>query len=300
MPASNPPPLEYPGLSDFIDDIVEDLRRHPIGTDHTSVGTVTRHISQVSALLARVASEAHAHSDHAHRHPEPSIWRPTHILSMTSVSLAEALSGYTKILAPLTIACEPTPYGTVDDAMDRFDFREAADQYLPLIRRALSEARDHVKPDEPAPQSPSAPSSPTREPAIDDVPGHPDPSPADSSSDLGPQPSARQVPSKLNAAQHRALQTIAEHEITVYLSKYKLALSGQPGPHRFTMRTVEALEARDLVKRSFATTLVVGQRLHLTPAGKQALDGLGPAPLPAPTSAPAPVRPVRPPAARTR
>ncbi|MEK9518301.1 hypothetical protein MIU24_02620 [Streptomyces venezuelae] len=90
MPDSNPPPLEYPGLSDFIDDIIEDLRRHPIGIDHVSVSTVTRHISQVSALLSRIADEAHAHSDHARRHPEPSIWRPTHILSMTTVSLAEA------------------------------------------------------------------------------------------------------------------------------------------------------------------------------------------------------------------
>lgn len=298
MPASNPPPLENLALSDFIDDISEDLRRHPIGIDRISVSTVTRHISALSAVLARVTGAADAHSDHAHRHPEPSIWRPTHILSMASVPLAEALSGYTKILAPLTIASEPTPYGTVDDAMDRIDFHEAADEYLPLIRRALSEARDHVKPDAPAPQPWGTPDSPTRAGAIDDAPGHPDPSLAAPSSDRGPQPSARQVPSKLNDAQHRALQTIAEHEIEVYLSKHKLALSGQPGPHRFTMRTVEALEARDLVRRSFATTLVMGQRLHLTADGKKALARLGPAPLPA--TAAAPVRPVRPPAARTR
>ncbi|MER6516627.1 hypothetical protein ABT246_07120 [Streptomyces sp. NPDC001553] len=297
MPDSHPPPLEYPGLSDFIDDIIEDLRRHPIGIDHVSVSTVARHISQISALLARVADEAQAHSDHARRHPEPSIWRPTHILSMTTVSLAEALSGYTKILAPLTIAYEPTPYGTIDDAMDRFDFYEAADEHLPVIRRALSEARDHIRPDA-APQPSSAPTSPTRSPAIDDAPGHPDPSPADTNSDRGPQPSPRRVPAKLNDAQHRALQAIAEHEITVYLSKHKLALSGQPGPHRFNMRTVEALEAQDLVKRSSATTLVMGQRLHLTPTGQKALDSLDPVPLPAPASAP--VRPVRPPAARTR
>ncbi|WP_405543259.1 hypothetical protein OG590_07905 [Streptomyces goshikiensis] len=298
MPDSNPPPLEYPGLSDFIDDIIEDLRRHPIGIDHVSVSTVTRHISQVSALLSRIADEAHAHSDHARRHPEPSIWRPTHVLSMTTVSLAEALSGYTKILAPLTIACEPTPYGTVDDAMDRFDFYEATDEHLPVIRRALSEARDQIRPDATAPQPSSAPSSPTVPPAMDDAPGRPDPSPADTNSDRGPQPSPPRVPAKLNDAQHRALQVIAEHEITVYLSRHKLALSGQPGAHRFTMRTVEALEAQDLVKRSSATTLVMGQRLHLTPTGRQALDSLGPVPLPAPASAP--VRPVRPPAARTR
>ncbi|MFJ7589455.1 hypothetical protein ACIQZO_19165 [Streptomyces sp. NPDC097617] len=298
MPASNPPPLESLGLSDFIDDIIEDLRRHPIGIDRISVSTVTRHISALSAVLARVAGAADAHSDHAHRHTEPSIWRPTHILSLASVSLAEALSGYTKILAPLTIASEPTPYGTVDDAMDRIDFHEAADQYLPLIRRALSEARDLVGPDAAAPQPSEAPSSPTRAGAIDDVSGHPAPSPTDSSSDRGPQPSAPQVQSKLNDAQHRALQTIAEHEITVYLRKHKLALSEQPGPHRFTMRTVEALEARNLVTRSFATPLVMGQRLHLTPDGKKALASLGPAPLPAAASTP--VRPVRPPAARTR
>ncbi|MCY0928201.1 hypothetical protein OTB20_18770 [Streptomyces sp. H27-H1] len=298
MPDSNPPPLEYPGLSDIIDEIIQELRRHPIGIDHVSVTTVTRHISQVSALLARVASEAHAHSDHARRHPEPRIWRPTHILSMASVALAEALSGYTKILAPLTIACEPTPYGTVDDAMDRIEFREAAEKHLPVIRRALAEARDHVKPDTTAPQPSAAPNSPTQASAIGEAPGHAVPSPVDPGADRGPQPSPRQAPPKLNDAQHRALQAIAEHEIVVYLSKHKLALSGQPGPHRFTMRTVEALEAKDLVNRSFATSLVMGQRLRLTPTGKQALNTLGPAPPPTPASTP--VRPVRPPTARTR
>lgn len=298
MPAPNPPPLKYPGLSDFIDDIIDDLRRHPIGIDHVSVGTVTRHISQVSALLARVAGEAHAHSDHAHRHPDPSIWRPTHILSMASVSLAEALSGYTKILAPLTIANEPTPYGTVDDAMDRIDFYEAADEYLPLIHRALSEAHDHVKPDATAPQPPATPGSPSQAAATGDALGQPVPSPTDPNADRSPQSPTQQGTPKLNGTQHGALQTIAGQEIFVHLWKNKLSLSGNSGPHRFTMRTVEALEARSLVERGGETSLYEGQRLVLTPAGNRALDTLGTAPLPAVVSAPA--RTVRPPAARTR
>ncbi|MCY0933842.1 hypothetical protein [Streptomyces sp. H34-S4] len=285
-------------MSDAIDEIIGDLRSHPISIDHVSVTTVTRHISQVSALLARVAGEAHAHSNHTRRHPEPSLWRPTHILSMASVSLAEALSRYTKILAPLTIACEPTPYGTVDDAMDRIDFHEAVEEHLPVIQRALTDARDHVKPDTTAPRPLAASNPPTKAAAIGDASGHSAPPSADPNADRGPQSPTQQVSPKLNEAQHRALQTIAEHEIVVYLSKHKLALSGQPGPNRFTIRTVEALEARGLVKHSRATSLVMGQRLELTPTGKQALDTLGPAPLPTPASAP--VRPVRPPTARTR
>ncbi|MGW2587355.1 hypothetical protein ACWCYZ_39810 [Streptomyces virginiae] len=298
MPDSNPPPLEYPGLSDAIDATIQDLLSHPIDIDHASVTTVTRHINQVSALLARVADEAHAHSDHTRRHPEPDLWRPTHILSMASVSLAEALSGYTKILAPLTIACEPTPYGTVDDAMDRIDLHEAVDEHLPVIHRALAEARDHVKPDAPAPQPPPAPTPPAKAAAIGDVHGHPAPTPSDANTHRGPQPTTHQVLPKLNEAQHRALQTIAKHEIVVHLSKHKLVLGGHPGHHRFTMPMVEALEAQELVKRSKATSLFVGQRLLLTSTGKQALDALGPAPLPTPASAP--VRPVPPPTARTR
>ncbi|MCX5275356.1 MULTISPECIES: hypothetical protein [Streptomyces] len=298
MPDSNQPPLENPGLADGIDVIIQDLRSRPFNIDHATVTTVIRHISQVSALLTQVTGEAHAHSDHARRHPEPSLWRPTHLLSLASIQLAEALSSYTKILAPLTIACEPTPYGTVDDAMDRIDCYEAMEEHLPAIGRALTEAHDHVKPDAPTPPPPAAPNPPTKAAAIEDSPDRPVSSPAAPITHHSPQSPAPEALPKLNDTQHRALQTIGEHEIVVYLRKHKLALSGQSDSRRFTMRTVEALEAKHLVARSFATTLAMGQRLHLTPSGKQLLDSLGRAPLPPPASSP--VRPIRPPSARTR
>ncbi|MFZ3548811.1 hypothetical protein ACODT3_25000 [Streptomyces sp. 4.24] len=99
------------------------------------------------------------------------------------------------------------------------------------------------------------------------------------------------APVTLPPAQQQALRLVDGHQVEVYE-----ALSSRAGRRRvrtgaadrIPIQTVDALFAKGLIWRDTGTSRFAGQRLHLTEAGRDALQSLGPAPVPAP--APAPVR----------
>ncbi|MFJ9551218.1 hypothetical protein [Streptomyces erythrochromogenes] len=99
------------------------------------------------------------------------------------------------------------------------------------------------------------------------------------------------APVTLTPTQQKALRFIDGHRVEVYeafTSRVGRRRVRTGAADRIPIQTVDALFAKRLIQRDTGTSRYAGQRLHLTEAGRDALQSLGPAPVPAP--APSPVR----------
>ncbi|MFG2232705.1 hypothetical protein ACGFNX_22310 [Streptomyces sp. NPDC048723] len=263
-----PVDLEYLTPREAVDAVTADIRAlNPLPADAHGLFTATRHIDLLTAVLARLAGDAHYFSCARDSSKDAEI---SDRLAATAVPLAQILAHYSQALVPLTRLARTTPPSTA--ALDRIEVHQHLVAATELLIHAQAAVRKPVRAAAPVLAAPAKPiTAPIR-------------------GGLGGGPPAA-VPLALTPAQQQALRAIDGHQVEVYeafSSRVGRRRVRTGGPDRITIQTVDALFAKRLIRRDTGTSRFAGQRLHLTEAGRDAVQSLGPAPLPA--AVPAPVR----------